>query len=99
MSDSVKVAIKLRPSIEQEKAEDSSIEWIIQGNTITSLDPETIKRGNSEFNFGMFNKFSIRILNIFFIVKHFVGLKVYNLFVGFVLGLVIPDLSDYKLNK
>ncbi|XP_031826684.2 uncharacterized protein LOC116424434 isoform X1 [Nomia melanderi] len=51
MSDSITVAIKLRPPIEQEKDEDSSIEWIVQGNSIVSLDPETIKRGNSEFNF------------------------------------------------
>ncbi|KZC07054.1 Centromere-associated protein E [Dufourea novaeangliae] len=51
MSESVKVGIKVRPLIECEKNKNLPIQWIVQGNSIVSLDPETIKRGDSEFHF------------------------------------------------
>ncbi|XP_071554788.1 uncharacterized protein [Temnothorax nylanderi] len=51
MSDSVKVAIKVRPLIKREKDENSSIQWVTQGNTIVANDAELRKRADGGFEF------------------------------------------------
>lgn len=52
MSSDVKVAIKLRPLIEQEQDENLSIQWIVKENSIVSLNQETKKLEDNEFHFG-----------------------------------------------
>lgn len=52
MSDSIKVAIKVRPLVKREKNENLPRYWIVQGNTILATDAKLKKRGNSEFQFG-----------------------------------------------
>lgn len=52
MSDSVKVAIKVRPLIKREEDENLPIQWTVQGNTIVATDAEFKKRGDSGFQFG-----------------------------------------------
>lgn len=52
MSNVIKVGIKLKPLIEQEKDENLSIKWIVQENSIVSLDPEIKKQRNNGFQFG-----------------------------------------------
>ncbi|CAK9797030.1 Centromere-associated protein E [Anthophora plagiata] len=51
MSDSIKVAIKVRPLIKREKDENLPIQWIVQGNSIVSTDPEMKRRGDGGFCF------------------------------------------------
>ncbi|XP_015179978.1 PREDICTED: centromere-associated protein E-like [Polistes dominula] len=51
MSDSIKVAIKVRPLIKREKEENLPKQWIVQGNYIASTDQEMRKRGDGGFNF------------------------------------------------
>ncbi|KAI4495494.1 hypothetical protein M0802_008708 [Mischocyttarus mexicanus] len=51
MSDSIKVAIKVRPLIKREKEENLPKQWTVQGNYITSTDQEMRKRGDGGFNF------------------------------------------------
>ncbi|XP_077280881.1 uncharacterized protein LOC143907787 [Temnothorax americanus] len=51
MSDSVKVAIKVRPLIKREKDENSPIQWVTQGNTIVANDAELRKRTDGGFEF------------------------------------------------
>ncbi|XP_015428418.1 PREDICTED: centromere-associated protein E-like [Dufourea novaeangliae] len=51
MSDSIKVAIKVRPLIKREKDENLPIQWIVQGNSIVSTDTEMKKRGDGGFCF------------------------------------------------
>nr|XP_012154349.1 PREDICTED: centromere-associated protein E-like isoform X1 [Megachile rotundata] len=51
MSNSIKVGIKLRPLNEQEKNDNLSIRWIVQGNNVVSLDLETRKLGDNKFQF------------------------------------------------
>jgi hypothetical protein len=53
MSDSIKVAIKVRPLIKRERDENLSIQWSIHGNTITAIDTELRKRSDGGFEFGM----------------------------------------------
>jgi len=53
MSDSIKVAIKVRPLIKRERDENLAIQWSIHGNTITAIDTELRKRGDGGFEFGM----------------------------------------------
>ncbi|XP_076278831.1 uncharacterized protein LOC143208341 isoform X2 [Lasioglossum baleicum] len=51
MSDNIKVGIRLKPMIHNEKDENLSTEWIVRGNSIVCSDPEAVKRGNTEFHF------------------------------------------------
>ncbi|XP_078050219.1 uncharacterized protein LOC144476829 [Augochlora pura] len=51
MSHNIKVGIKLKPSIDEEKEEGSPKLWSVDGNSIVSSDPETITRGKTEFKF------------------------------------------------
>ncbi|XP_050486352.1 centromere-associated protein E-like [Bombus huntii] len=51
MSDSIKVAIKVRPLIKREKDDNLGIQWTIQGNSIVSTDQEVKKRGDGGFYF------------------------------------------------
>ncbi|XP_076639078.1 uncharacterized protein LOC143351460 [Colletes latitarsis] len=51
MSDSIKVAIRVRPLIKREKDENQTIQWVVQENTIASTDPEMKKRGDGRFCF------------------------------------------------
>lgn len=53
MSDSIKVAIKVRPLIKREKDDNLGIQWTIQGNSIVSTDQEVKKRGDGGFYFGI----------------------------------------------
>lgn len=53
MSDSIKVAIKVRPLIKREKDENQTIQWAVQGDTtIVATDADMKKRGDSRFQFG-----------------------------------------------
>lgn len=52
MSDSIKVAIKVRPLIKREKDDNLPIQWTVQENTIVSTDPEMKRRGDGGFCFG-----------------------------------------------
>ncbi|XP_029048634.1 kinesin-like protein KIN-7O [Osmia bicornis bicornis] len=51
MSNGIKVGIKLKPLTKQEKDENLSIKWIVQENSIVSLDPEIKKQRNNGFQF------------------------------------------------
>ncbi|XP_053985227.1 kinesin-related protein 4 [Hylaeus volcanicus] len=51
MSDSIKVAIRVRPLIKREKEENQTIQWVVQGNCIVPTDPEMKKRGDGGFCF------------------------------------------------
>ncbi|KYN29939.1 PREDICTED: kinesin-related protein 4-like [Trachymyrmex cornetzi] len=51
MSDSIKVAIKVRPLIKREKDENLSIHWVTSENTIVATDPEFRKRSDGGFEF------------------------------------------------
>ncbi|XP_046832472.1 centromere-associated protein E isoform X2 [Vespa crabro] len=51
MSDSIKVAIKVRPLIKREKDENLPKQWIVHGNYIVSTDAEMKKRGDGGFHF------------------------------------------------
>ncbi|PBC32053.1 Centromere-associated protein E [Apis cerana cerana] len=51
MSDSIKVAIKVRPLIKREKDDNLSIQWTVQENSIVSTDLEMKKRGDGRFIF------------------------------------------------
>jgi len=53
MSDSIKVAIKIKPLIERDKNEDLSMQWVTEGNTIAPTDVELRKQADGEFKFGM----------------------------------------------
>ncbi|KAJ8676006.1 hypothetical protein QAD02_011792 [Eretmocerus hayati] len=50
MSDSIQVAIKVRPLIKREKDENLPIQWAVVENAIVPTDPEK-KRGESSFQF------------------------------------------------
>jgi len=52
MSDSIKVAIKVRPLIKREKDENLSIQWVTNENTILATDSEFRKRSDGRFEFG-----------------------------------------------
>lgn len=52
MSDSIKVAIKVRPLIKREKDENLPMQWMVQGNNIVTTDVELRKRGDGGFQFG-----------------------------------------------
>lgn len=54
MSDSIKVAIKVRPLIKREKDDNLPIQWIVQENSIVSTDLEMKKRGDGRFIFGIY---------------------------------------------
>lgn len=51
MSDSIQVAIKVRPLIKREKDESLPIQWAVVDNAIVPVDPEK-KRGEISFQFG-----------------------------------------------
>ncbi|XP_032664688.1 kinesin-related protein 4 [Odontomachus brunneus] len=51
MSDSIKVAIKVRPLIKREKDENLPVQWVSQGNAIVAVDAEIKKRGDGRFQF------------------------------------------------
>ncbi|XP_072755819.1 uncharacterized protein Root [Anoplolepis gracilipes] len=51
MSDSIKVAIKVRPIIRREEDENLPIQWLVQGNSIVPTDAELKKRGDGGFQF------------------------------------------------
>ncbi|XP_035723714.1 kinesin-related protein 4-like [Vespa mandarinia] len=51
MSDSIKVAIKVRPLIKREKDENLPKQWMVHGNYIVSTDAEMKKRGDGGFHF------------------------------------------------
>ncbi|XP_078032758.1 uncharacterized protein LOC144467717 [Augochlora pura] len=51
MSDSIKVAIKVRPLIKREKDDNLPIQWVVYGNSIVSTDTELKKRGDGGFCF------------------------------------------------
>ncbi|CAL7952387.1 unnamed protein product [Xylocopa violacea] len=51
MSDSIKVAIKVRPLIKRERDDNSVIQWTVQENSIVSTDPEMKRRGDGGFRF------------------------------------------------
>ncbi|XP_076278067.1 uncharacterized protein LOC143207979 [Lasioglossum baleicum] len=51
MSDSIKVAIKVRPLIKREKDDNLSPQWKVQENTIVSTDTELKKRGDGGYCF------------------------------------------------
>ena len=65
MSDSIQVAIKVRPLIKREKDENLQIQWAVVENVIVPIDPEK-KRGESGFQFG---KISDELLIILLRVK------------------------------
>lgn len=50
-SDSIKVAIKLRPLIKREKEHNLQSQWIVKNNWIIPIDQETRKRTDG-FQFG-----------------------------------------------
>lgn len=52
MSDSIQVAIKVRPLIKREKDENLVTQWTVKDNTIAPIDPAK-KRGDHCFQFGM----------------------------------------------
>lgn len=52
MSDSIKVAIKVRPLIKREKDDNLPLQWSVQGNSIAAVDAEMRKRGDGRFEFG-----------------------------------------------
>ncbi|XP_034941267.1 kinesin-related protein 4-like [Chelonus insularis] len=51
MSDNIKVAIKVRPLIKREEDERLPIQWTVEGNSISQIDPETQKRSETQFHF------------------------------------------------
>lgn len=55
MSDSIKVAIKVRPLIKREEEEGLPIQWMVQENNIVATDVELRKRGDGGFQFGTAN--------------------------------------------
>lgn len=55
MSNSIKVAIKVRPLIKREKEENLLIQWMTQENSITAIDAEMKKRNDGRFTFGKTN--------------------------------------------
>lgn len=57
MSDSIQVAIKVRPLIKRERDENLPIQWSVQGNTIALTDSELKKRGDGRFCFGIYQLF------------------------------------------
>lgn len=54
MSDSIKVAIKIRPLIKREKDDNLPVQWEFHDKTIFSVDPETKKRGEYSHIFGKY---------------------------------------------
>lgn len=65
MSSDVKVAIKLRPLIEQEQDENLSIQWIVKENSIVSLNQETKKLEDNEFHFDYNFDMNTKNYNVF----------------------------------
>ena len=51
MSDSIQVAIKVRPLIKREKDDNLPIQWAVVDNAIAPIDPGK-KRGDCCFQFG-----------------------------------------------
>lgn len=68
MSDSIKVAIKVRPLIKREKDDNLPIQWIVQENSIVSTDLEMKKRGDGRFIFGIY----IDTFNVFLYLSLFI---------------------------
>ncbi|XP_046145312.1 kinesin-related protein 4-like [Osmia bicornis bicornis] len=65
MSDSIKVAVKVRPLIKREKDDNLPIQWTVQGNSIISTDPEMKKRGDGGFCFDHIFDMNISNLDVF----------------------------------
>ena len=65
MSDSIKVAIKVRPLISSEKEENLQMQWEVQNNNaIVSLDADLRKRNENGFQFGNYFSPNICILDV-----------------------------------
>lgn len=52
MSDSIKVAIKVRPLIKREKDENVPVQWEVQNDVIIPLDTEIKKRSSHSLTYG-----------------------------------------------
>lgn len=52
MSDSIKVAIKVRPLIKREKDEGLPLLWTTNNDSLLLIDPEKRRVGESTFQFG-----------------------------------------------
>ncbi|KAG7207970.1 hypothetical protein KM043_009552 [Ampulex compressa] len=68
MSDSIKVAIKVRPLIKREKNENLPIQWQVQENSIVAVDTEMRKRGDGGFYFDHIFDAGINNSNVFDII-------------------------------
>ncbi|KYN37073.1 Centromere-associated protein E [Trachymyrmex septentrionalis] len=76
MSDSIKVAIKVRPLIKREKDENSSIQWVTSENTIAAIDPEFRKRSDGRFEFDHIFDTTANNNNVFNVVRPIVDAAV-----------------------
>ena len=62
MSDSIKVAIKVRPLVKREKDDGQSVKWMVNENSMAPVDPE-LKKRYERFTFGEYLKFVISYKN------------------------------------
>ncbi|KYN00256.1 Centromere-associated protein E [Cyphomyrmex costatus] len=76
MSDSIKVAIKVRPLIRREKDENLSIQWITNENTIVATDTEYRKRSDGRFEFDHIFDTNANNNDVFDVVKPIVDAAV-----------------------
>ncbi|KAG5347931.1 CENPE protein, partial [Acromyrmex charruanus] len=76
MSDSIKVAIKVRPLIKREKDENLSIQWITNENTIVATDSEFRKRSDGRFEFDHIFDTNANNNNVFNVVRPIVDAAV-----------------------
>ncbi|KAG5314350.1 CENPE protein, partial [Acromyrmex insinuator] len=76
MSDSIKVAIKVRPLIKREKDENLSIQWITNENTIVATDSEFRKRSDGRFEFDHIFDTNTNNNNVFNVVRPIVDAAV-----------------------
>ncbi|KYQ46666.1 Centromere-associated protein E [Trachymyrmex zeteki] len=76
MSDSIKVAIKVRPLIRREKDENLSIQWVTNENTIIANDPEYRKRSDGRFEFDHIFDTNANNNDVFDVVKPIVNAAV-----------------------
>ncbi|KYN18753.1 PREDICTED: kinesin-like protein KIN-7I [Trachymyrmex cornetzi] len=76
MSDSIKVAIKVRPLIKREKDENSSTHWVTSENAIVAIDPEVRKRSDGRFEFDHIFDTNANNNDVFNVVKPIVDAAV-----------------------